>query len=301
MTDLYTSQRAMRNMRRAAMQRGVIAILDVGTSKIACLILRFDGPDRLREQASLVQHLNTELPGFVQFAAGFGAGHHVVGLLADGPCHLGTRGLQPVLGLITAQCRQGPRQHDGLARQRLRRLGGALTFVPGHAAGAQLLHHLAVVRLVKERANALRHDRADVRHFKQLLQRGRHDGVESTEVTSQRLGRRFSYMADTQAEQEAWQGRLLRLLQRLQDVLSRLLGHAIQAGLCVWPNRAGQLLRACGLQPGDSLAILSANSLEHAAMALGAMTVGVIAVPVGVGIGVGTGVPIVTSVVTAVI
>ena len=50
MTDLYTSQRAMRNMRRAAMQRGVIAILDVGTSKIACLILRFDGPDRLREQ-----------------------------------------------------------------------------------------------------------------------------------------------------------------------------------------------------------------------------------------------------------
>ena len=36
-------------MRRAAMQRGVIAILDVGTSKIACLILRFDGPERLRE------------------------------------------------------------------------------------------------------------------------------------------------------------------------------------------------------------------------------------------------------------
>ena len=48
MTDLYQSQRAMRHMRRAAMQRGVIAILDVGTSKIACLVLRFDGfePDR---------------------------------------------------------------------------------------------------------------------------------------------------------------------------------------------------------------------------------------------------------------
>ncbi|SHI60608.1 cell division protein FtsA [Wenxinia saemankumensis] len=42
--DLYQSQRAMRNMRRAAMQRGVIAVLDVGTSKIACLVLRFDGP-----------------------------------------------------------------------------------------------------------------------------------------------------------------------------------------------------------------------------------------------------------------
>jgi len=41
--DLYQSQRAMRHMRRAAMQRGVVAILDVGTSKIACLVLRFDG------------------------------------------------------------------------------------------------------------------------------------------------------------------------------------------------------------------------------------------------------------------
>jgi len=44
-TDLYQSQRAMRALRRAAMQRGVVAILDVGTSKIACLVLHFDGSD----------------------------------------------------------------------------------------------------------------------------------------------------------------------------------------------------------------------------------------------------------------
>ncbi len=49
MMDLYETQRAMRNMRKAALQRGVIAILDVGTSKIACLVLRFDGPERFRE------------------------------------------------------------------------------------------------------------------------------------------------------------------------------------------------------------------------------------------------------------
>ncbi|MDR9483529.1 MULTISPECIES: cell division protein FtsA [Sediminimonas] len=49
MIELYESQRAMRNMRRAAMQRGVVAILDVGSSKIACLVLRFDGSERLRE------------------------------------------------------------------------------------------------------------------------------------------------------------------------------------------------------------------------------------------------------------
>ena len=47
MTDLYESQRAMRAMRRSAIQRGVIALLDVGTSKIACLILRFDGEETL--------------------------------------------------------------------------------------------------------------------------------------------------------------------------------------------------------------------------------------------------------------
>ena len=49
MTDLYQAQRAMRNMRKAAMQRGVVAILDIGSSKIACLVLRFDGPDRSTE------------------------------------------------------------------------------------------------------------------------------------------------------------------------------------------------------------------------------------------------------------
>ncbi|MBT8454936.1 MAG: cell division protein FtsA [Rhodobacteraceae bacterium] len=49
MTDLYQRQRAMRAMRSAAIQRGVVAILDIGSSKVACLILRFDGPDRLTE------------------------------------------------------------------------------------------------------------------------------------------------------------------------------------------------------------------------------------------------------------
>ncbi len=49
MIELYETQRAMRKMREAAMQRGVIAVLDVGTSKIACLVLRFDGTDRLSE------------------------------------------------------------------------------------------------------------------------------------------------------------------------------------------------------------------------------------------------------------
>ncbi|QBF31256.1 cell division protein FtsA [Thalassococcus sp. S3] len=53
MTDLYQSQRAMRQMRKQALQRGVVAILDVGSSKIACLVLRFDGSGRLDEDAEI--------------------------------------------------------------------------------------------------------------------------------------------------------------------------------------------------------------------------------------------------------
>lgn len=49
MTDFYQSQRAMRNMRRAALQRGLVAVLDVGTSKIACLVLKFDPGETIRE------------------------------------------------------------------------------------------------------------------------------------------------------------------------------------------------------------------------------------------------------------
>jgi cell division protein FtsA len=43
----------MRQMRHQALQRGVVAILDVGSSKIACLVLRFDGTGRLSEDNSI--------------------------------------------------------------------------------------------------------------------------------------------------------------------------------------------------------------------------------------------------------
>ena len=42
MQTLYETQRIMRQKRRVALQRGVVAILDVGTSKIVCMILQFD-------------------------------------------------------------------------------------------------------------------------------------------------------------------------------------------------------------------------------------------------------------------
>ncbi|KEJ89362.1 cell division protein FtsA [Sulfitobacter donghicola] len=53
MNDLYDSQRSMRQMRKLAMQRGVVAILDVGSSKIAALVLRFDGSARLEDEGEI--------------------------------------------------------------------------------------------------------------------------------------------------------------------------------------------------------------------------------------------------------
>ena len=47
--DLYANQRSMRRMREQALQRGVVAILDMGTSKIACLVLRFDANAQIEE------------------------------------------------------------------------------------------------------------------------------------------------------------------------------------------------------------------------------------------------------------
>ncbi|MFK7746490.1 MAG: cell division protein FtsA [Roseobacter sp.] len=53
MNDLYEKQRQMRNMRQAAMQRGVVAVLDVGSSKISCLVLRFDGATPVGEEGEI--------------------------------------------------------------------------------------------------------------------------------------------------------------------------------------------------------------------------------------------------------
>jgi len=45
MAEFYELQRAMRAMRQSALHSGTLAILDLGSTKISCLILRFDGFD----------------------------------------------------------------------------------------------------------------------------------------------------------------------------------------------------------------------------------------------------------------
>lgn len=51
MSNLFESQRAMRQRREAALRSGVVAILDIGTTKIACLVLQF-APERTDPDAA---------------------------------------------------------------------------------------------------------------------------------------------------------------------------------------------------------------------------------------------------------
>lgn len=56
--QLYEVQRAMRARRETALRRGVIAVLDIGTSKVACLVLQFvpeDGTEHQDARPTLTQ------------------------------------------------------------------------------------------------------------------------------------------------------------------------------------------------------------------------------------------------------
>ena len=88
MIELYESQRAMRNMRKAAMQRGVVAVLDIGSSKIACLVLRFDGTEPITDDGI----------GSLAGQSGFrviGAVHTGEGVTVDGAPAEGRGGWDP--------------------------------------------------------------------------------------------------------------------------------------------------------------------------------------------------------------
>jgi len=57
-TYLYESQKAMRARRRVALQKGLVAVLDVGTSKIACMILQFDPSVQMNAQEGMTAIAN---------------------------------------------------------------------------------------------------------------------------------------------------------------------------------------------------------------------------------------------------
>ena len=47
--DIFQFQIKMRSARQSAIQKGLISVLDVGSSKITCFVINFDGPDKFKE------------------------------------------------------------------------------------------------------------------------------------------------------------------------------------------------------------------------------------------------------------
>ena len=96
-----------------------------------------------------------------------------------------------------------------LAGQGLRGYGGGLALCPGESTRAELLDHLAVVRLVKKSSQTQRDDGADIGNGGQLLHGGVHDAVQLSKIVGQCLGSGLSNMPDAQAEEESRQRGLL--------------------------------------------------------------------------------------------
>ena len=154
-------------------------------------------------QTFVVQHGHAQSLGFVELAARFGSGDHVMGFFADRARHFGPQRFEFFFGFVAAHALQGACQHHGDARQRHFGGGQGVAFGPVHACIAQGLHHFAVVRLVKKAADAVRHHRAHVGHLLERVFAGGHDGIELAEMAGQLFGRGFAHMADAQAEHKA--------------------------------------------------------------------------------------------------
>ena len=47
--DIFQFQIKLRSARQSAIQKGLVSVLDVGSSKITCFTISFDGPDKFKE------------------------------------------------------------------------------------------------------------------------------------------------------------------------------------------------------------------------------------------------------------
>ncbi|MNV48038.1 hypothetical protein D3C71_1399270 [compost metagenome] len=118
----------------------------------------------------------------------------------------------------------------------------------------QLLDDVTVVLLGEEAADGCRHHRAHVRHGRQRVFIGVHDGVDAAEMPRNIACGGFSDVTDAQREQQAVQARLARLVDGSHQVVGGLLAHAVQAY---------ELQRAQAVQVGQGFDPAAVHQLVH--------------------------------------
>ena len=122
------------------------------------------------------------------------------------------------------------------------------------ARGHQPSHHLLERGVCELRHHAFRDDRTNALQRHHLLHTGLGKLFEGPQALGQQLGHRFPHMANAQRKQHALKRNRLARSQTVQQVVHRLLGHALQRQ---------QLIRRQGVQVRHISKEAGVHQLRH--------------------------------------
>ena len=209
-----------------------------------------------------------------------------------------------LLHLIPADA-EIPGDHDGLARQGIGKgavLPGAVETQAGRAQPGDLL---LVCGIVQEIIDAAGDHFAHVRHFKQLLLRGRREGVDVPEMPRQALRGGLADIADAQGEEDPLEGDLPGGLQTVEEALGGAVLPALEADELPLGNgievrggagEAGLVELFDGHFSGQDVHRLAADEMQQAALDLHRAAVLVGTEPLGFRLGLDQGRPTIRAV-----
>ena len=173
---------------------------------------------------------STEMPSASAFASllpGIGAGHDVVGLLADRAGDFSAARLDRFGGRFARHRRERAGQDERLAAQRSGRRRGGHRRVHLQPRGGELSDERLVLRLVEIFPNGGGDDGADVGHGLKLLFRRGQQRVHRAERAGQRLRAALADMADAEAVNQPPEIARLAALDLCDEIGGRLLAHAL--------------------------------------------------------------------------
>jgi len=98
-------------------------------------------------------------------------------------------------------------------------------FGEANACGAQLLDHVAIVRLGKEVGEGFREHGADIMDVKQSCFVGIHQGVEAAEMRGEIFRRRFADVPYAERKNKSGERRVLTLFDRSTYIPCALVRH----------------------------------------------------------------------------
>src|SRR5258708_2056089 len=152
-------------------------------------------------------HVNAQLPSFVQLRSGIAPRNDVVRLLAHRPRDTAPGIFDHLFRFVSGVAFECARQHKSFARQ----LGALLFFLPGERQSclAQIAYQFAIVIIGEEFNDAFRDSWAHFVDFLKLLGARVHDSVEASEVFRQELRGALAYEPYPEAVNHSLERQLL--------------------------------------------------------------------------------------------